>query len=88
MTMLVPMVVTAADGCGDADVLLPRASFRCQDRKRWADFFAGRRTPAYDIRSENIRHQVHFLRPPTLLSALCCCRCTFSTRFATRSVVH
>lgn len=38
MVMLVLMMVVAADGCGDGDVLLPWVSFRCQDRKRWAAF--------------------------------------------------
>lgn len=59
MMMLALMMVAAADSCGgDADVSLPRVSFRCQDRKRWADFSA----PAYDIRSENISFFTHRLR--------------------------
>lgn len=88
MMMLVLMMVTAADGCGDADVSLPRVSFGLPGQERVGWLLIGGCTPANDIRSENIRvyssPQVHFLQPltPPLLSALCCFHCTFFTRSA------
>lgn len=53
MLMLLSMV-TAADRCGYTDVSLPRASFRCQDRKKVGCVFSGRCTPAKDIRRESM----------------------------------
>lgn len=55
MLMLVLMVAAAAaaDSCGDADVSLPRVSFRFQDRKKVGWLFAGGYSPANDIRREN-----------------------------------
>lgn len=94
MMMLVLMMVTAADGCGGADVSLPRVSFGLPGQERVGWLFTGGCTPANDIRSENISvyssPQVHFLQPltPPLLSALCCFHCTFSTRSTVRSVIQ
>lgn len=48
----------------DADVSLPRVSFRCQDRKKVGWLFTGRDAPANDIRRENplaFTHRANFL---------------------------